>query len=266
MIKMNNMIDMRKKKNNRTKKAFLIVTLLLLGLWNFAQDEVIDASKPTNFYTQLNNQLEYNSKPTGGNVFGYRGEIQFAPSEAHLILAELPLMYNDKSDAFGLGDMRLRYFYLPYKNYDKFLGAFGPSVDVFFPTGNYENGLGSSSFLVQPGVTVGLMIADWIQMFPILSYQYTSKPTASSIPDISKIESHGISFQVITPVVFSKKFFMQITPIYTASNINIERQDRYIQELFAQYAITAKLQASAFYRGVFKDEDHTFRLGLVVFL
>ncbi|AZQ63285.1 hypothetical protein EI427_13845 [Flammeovirga pectinis] len=247
-------------------KILFICLLLLISSITFAQDEEIDASKPTNFYTQINNQLEYNSRKSGGNVMGYRAEIIYSPSEAHLILAEIPLMYNDQTEKFGLGDFRARYFYLPYKNYDKFFGAFGPSVDVFAPTGSFENGLGTSSWLVQPGVTAGLMIADWIQAFPILSYQYTSVPTADQIPTEFKEAQHGISFQVITPIIFSEKFFMQVTPIYTASNLTKTRQDRYIQEVFAQYAITPKLQTSVFYRGVFEDEDHTVRLGCVVFL
>ena len=71
------------------------------------EEEDFDASKPTNFYTQLINNLEYISRPTGGNMFGYRGEILFAPSEAHLILGELPLLYNDRTEKFGLGDRNL---------------------------------------------------------------------------------------------------------------------------------------------------------------
>ena len=251
------------------KQLLLVLGIFLFGLNVEAQEEketVIDPSKPTNFYTQLINQLEYNSRKSGGDIMGYRGEIQFAPSESHLFLAELPLLYNDQSGNFGLGDARVRYFYLPYKNYEKFVGAFGPSIDIFMPTGSFENGLGSSSWLIQPGVTVGLMIADWIQMFPILSYQYTSKPSTDLIPEEMKMDQHGISFQIITPIIFSENFFMQVTPVYTASNFGDARRDRYIQELFGQYKINSKLQASFFYRGIFQDEDHTVRLGLIVFL
>jgi hypothetical protein len=249
------------------KKQFLFLLCVVTvssALW--AQSDSIDASKPTNFYTQLYNHLEIETRKNGDNLSGYRAELMLAPSEAHLILAELPVLYHSGTDKFGIGDFRARYFYLPYKNYDKFVGAFGPSVDVFAPTGNFENGLGTSSWLVQPGVTVGLMISEQVQMFPILSYQFTSKPGTDLIPDNLKQEQHGMSFQIITPIVFSSKFFMQVTPIYTASNISNVRQDRYIQELVAQYAIKSNLQLSAFYRGIFEDENHTARLALVVFL
>ncbi|MBD0400032.1 hypothetical protein [Flammeovirga sp. EKP202] len=246
-------------------KQFIFYFLLLfLPHFIFAQEE-IDASKPTNFYTQLYNHLEYNYAKNGPDTYGYRAEFMLAPSEAHLILAELPLLHNTGTDKTGIGDFRARYFYLPYKNYDKFLGAFGPSVDVFAPTGNYDHGLGSGAWLIQPGVTVGLMIAEWIQAFPILSYQYTSSPVIER-PGLFQDPQHGISFQVIAPIILSDKMFLQVTPIYTASNLGMERNDRYIQEFIAQYALSEKLQLSGFYRGIFKDDNHTARLALVVFL
>lgn len=246
------------------KKLLVVVSFCIYGL-SFGQDSTeVDASKPTNFYTQINNQFEFNSRNFGGNIMGYRPEFILAPSEAHLILAETPILYNSNSKKGGISDLRARYFFLPYKNYDKFFGAFGPSIDVFAPTGNFNHGIGSGKWLIQPGVTAGLMIADWIQMFPILSYQYSSKNVW--IDSHSNNENHGISFQIITPIVFSEKAFIQITPIYSASDFTNQRIDRYIQELYGQYAIKEKLQISAFYRGIFKDIDHTFRMGLVLFL
>ena len=248
-------------------RAALVVLLITWSSKVFAQEEeAIDASKPTNFYTQLINNLEYVSNKTGGNMFGYRGEILFTPSEAHLILGELPLLFNDRTEKFGLGDIRARYFYLPYKNYDKFFGALGPSVDIFFPTGGFEDGLGSSSWVIVPGITVGLMAAEWIQFFPIFSYQWISKPGTNTIPENMKETRNGFTFQVITPIIFSDSFFMQVTPIYQANDVGVKRNDRYIQELLGQYAASEKIQVSGFFRGNFQDEVYSVRLGLVVFL
>ncbi len=246
-------------------KMIALVALSLLGLNSFAQEAPIDASKPTNFYTMLDNTLENTSSP-GQNVMGYRGKIMYAPSESHLILGELPVLYNDKTKKAGVGDIRARYFYLPYKNYDKFVGAFGPSIDLFAPTGSFEDGLGSGRFVVSPGVTVGLMAADWIQFFPIVSYQYASKPAYNTpTPEANKSTS-GVTLQVITPIVFSDKFFTQITPIYRMNNLGDERQDRFVQEVFAAYALTDKLQLTGFYNGNFKDNIHQASIGLTVFL
>lgn len=248
------------------KKVILILAVIFsINSLALAQDQQIDASKPTNFYSLLDNTFENTNSP-GQNVFGYRGKLMLAPSEKHLVLAELPLLYNDKTQKAGIGDIRARYFYLPYKNYDKLLGAFGPSIDVFAPTGNAANGLGSGRWTVSPGITAGLMAADWIQFFPILSYQYGSKPVNNSAEQIASEATHGMTFQVLTPIVFSEKFFMQVTPIFRMNNFNDERQNRFVQEATAVYSITPTMQISGFYNGNFKDNIHQVSAGLTIFL
>lgn len=248
---------------NATYLAALCVFALFVAEPCRAQE--VDASKPTNFYPLLDNSLEYNSRDAGGNLIGYRGNLTYPPSEEHLFLVELPVLYNDETEGFGLGDIRARYFYLPYKNYDRFFGAFGPSIDIFAPTGSFKDRIGSSSWVITPGVMGGFMLADWIQAFVVASYQYVSKPTTDLIPEDQKQERHGVTVQAITPVVFNDKFFMQITPIWSLADVEDTETSRYIQEVLAQYALAPTLQLSAFYRGNFKDKDHTVRVGLVVF-
>lgn len=257
-------VDIFTEKQKDMLRIPVLILLLCMAFHLQAQDD-IDASKPTNFYTLLDNTIENTNSPNQ-NVFGYRGKFLYAPSEAHLVLGEVPLLYNTRTEKFGVGDLRARYFFLPYKNYDKFLGAFGPSVDIFFPTGNFDDGLGSDRFIVSPGITVGLMAAEWIQFFPIISYQYASA-RVGDVPDgIPNESTSGLTFQVITPVVFSDKFFVQITPIFKMNNLGDERQDRFQQELFAAYSITADKQITGFYNGNFKDEVHQLAVGLTVFL
>lgn len=255
-------------------KQLLLVLAVFSSLLATAQDdqqaaasneeETIDASKPTNFYSFIDNTLEFSSQENQ-NVFGYRGKVTLALSEAHMVLAEVPLLYNDRSESFGIGDLRARYFWLPYKNYEKTIGAFGPSVDIFAPTGDYKNGLGSGRWIVSPGITVGIMAAEWIQFFPILSYQYASKPVYDNPAPSVDQETHGMSFQVITPIVFSEKFFVQVTPIFKMNDFNNERQDRYEQELFASYTLNPKMQVTAFYNGKFEDKNHTVSMGLSIY-
>ena len=249
----------------KIKIALIITWTCIAVLETRSQDTEIDASKPTNFYSLLDNTLEWVSSPEM-NIYGYRGKLMIAPSEFHLILGELPLLYNDVSAKFGIGDIRARYFYLPYKNYEKFFGSFGPSIDIYVPSGSREDGLGTGRWTIAPGVTAGLMLADWIQFFPILSYQYSSKPVGSSVPEAMNKAMHGITFQLRTPVVFSPKFFMQIVPKYQMNDIGDENRDRYVQEILAVYSIAPKLQISGFYNGNFKDKLHQFNLGVTVFL
>ncbi len=245
-------------------KTFVLV-VLIIGTSVSLKSQEIDASKPTNFYPLLDNSLEYNKRDAGGNLMGYRAQLMYTPSQAHLFLFEAPLLYNDQSKKFGLGDLRGRYFYLPYKNYDKFLGAFGPSIDIFAPTGSFENGLGSSSWSVSPGVTAGLMFADWIQAFPIISYIYASRPTTDLIPSDQKKATHGLTVQAIVTVVLNEKMYSQITPVYSLGDFTDEKLDRYIQEVLLAYSVTPTLQTTVFWRGNFKDNDHTIRAGLTVF-
>jgi hypothetical protein len=241
------------------------IFLLLIYSGILAQDQEIDASKPTNFYSFIDNTLEYQTSDNQ-NIYGYRGNLTLAPAEEHLVLAEIPLLYNDRTSKFGLGDIRVRYFWLPYKNYDEFVGAFGPSIDIFAPTGSYEDGLGTSSWVISPGVTVGLMAADWIQFFPVLSYQYVSKQTSDLIPDDQKKTRYGLTFQVLTSVVFGPNFFMQFTPIISMNDFDEEKQDRFVQEIFASYSIQPTIQLTGFFRGNFEDQVYTYRLGLVLYL
>ena len=51
--------------------ALALLLLPVLSGISFAQEEVIDSSKPTNFYTFLENNLEYSDAP-GQKVYGYR--------------------------------------------------------------------------------------------------------------------------------------------------------------------------------------------------
>lgn len=243
--------------------AFALLAMTISGPLT-AQE--VDASKPTNFYPLLDNSLEYNSRESRGNLMGYRAQLIWPPSDKHLFLFEVPLLYNEGTKRFGLGDLRGRYFFLPYKNYDNFFSAFGPSIDVFAPTGSFESGLGGSTWSISPGVTAGLMLADWIQAFPIVSYQFVSKATTDLIPESRKRALSGLTFQAIIPVVFTQAFFAQITPVYAISDLeDASSSSRYIQEVLLAYSLAPTLQASVFWRGNFEDKDHTVRAGVTVF-
>jgi len=65
--------------------SFLLVLLINVTLM-FGQDQntgseegEIDSSKPTNFYSFLDNTLEYSSQKNQ-NIFGYRGKLTLALS------------------------------------------------------------------------------------------------------------------------------------------------------------------------------------------
>ena len=240
------------------KKVNLILAIISLlavssAFGQHAKEQVIDASKPTNFYNSVNHAFEFISRPDGGNLLGYRANVVLAPSEKNLILGEIPLQYNTESKNFGLGDIRARYFYLPYKNYTKFFGAFGPSIDIIAPTGNSSNGIGSGRWTIAPGIAMGLMFSESIQVFPILSYQYISK-AVNSDNSAANDAINGGSLQFVTVLVASPKTFFQITPTFSQSYQNSIGSFSYIQEINFGYQIGAKSVLGAYCKRDFKSD------------
>ena len=136
------------------KRLVLILVVLhftaIKAQKNKAKD--VDASNPTNLYTQVNTLFEYTSLKDGTNLYGFRGNIQYTFNPNNLVLAEIPILYNDITDAFGLSDIRIRYFSVIKRTMtkDKF-SVIAPFLDVTLPTGNFSDGLGSSSYVLSAG-------------------------------------------------------------------------------------------------------------------
>lgn len=246
-------------------KVELTFLIILSALTTLAQQEpAIDASKPTNFYSYLNNSLEFISREKNGNLVGYRAGITYSPSERHLILGEVPLQYNIQRGKFGLGDIRARYFYLPYKDYEKFIGAFGPSIDIIAPTGTSSNGIGTGRWIIAPGLATALMFADWVQVFPVLSYQYMSKPVSGD-STVVKDPINGITLQFISVFALSQKAFVAVTPTFNEHFLAGTSSFSYIQELSFGYMVAPKGQISAYLKGDFKDNLYQMSVGYTVF-
>ena len=234
-----------------------------------AQDDVPkDNSKPTNLYNQLDNLLQFKTTPNF-NTYGYNPKLSWAPSEIFSLITEVPFLYNDKTKKFGLSDMRIRAFFVPYKNYEKTVGSFGASLDVGLPTGSFENGLGSSSWRISPGFIIGFILnkAQTISIFPNLSYTYTSEPSSPLVPEYLKETDHGFTFQVISSFVLSKNAFFLLTPIYDVKDFGDEKEDEFIIELEPVFDIMKdKYQVGFLYRGELSSSIHSFSLNFTLFL
>ena len=248
---------------------FILCTISSFCLYaQVDNDNQKDNSKPTNVYSQIDNFLEFATYKTF-NTFGYNPRLTYTPNEDNALTLELPLLYTTKTDRFGLGDIRLRYFYIPYRDYTKTFGSFGASMDAFLPTGNFEDGLGSSSWRFSPGLTFGLILnqSQTISFFPIISYIYTTEPTSDLIDPELKEPDHGMNFQVIGSFIISNDAFVLITPIYDLKDLGDEREDDVLLEVESVFDIAKdKYQMGFFYRGAFLSESHTFRVFFTVFL
>jgi hypothetical protein len=248
------------------KKQFLYFTavFILMNVTSHAQEpQQIDASKPTNFYSFLNNTLEFISREGKGNLVGYRANITWSPSERHLFLGEVPFLFNSKTEKFGVGDIRVRYFFLPYKNYANFIGAFGPSVDIIAPVGNVANGIGTGRWIIAPGLAGALMFSEMFQLFPVLSYQYMSKPVTSDA--VVNDPMNGVSLQLIAVLALSQKAFVSATPTFNQLYLNGSGTFSYVQELSFGYMVGQKGQLSAYFKGDFKDNLYQMSVGYTVF-
>lgn len=242
--------------------------ILLNSNMTRAQEKEIDASKPTNLYTQLTNSAEWTRTKEGTNLYGYRAGLSLASTnQRHLVMGEIPLLYNDKTEKFGLSDIRVRYFGITHLDYTKkFGGVWGGSVDLFVPTGKFEDGLGSSSWVVAPGIVGALMLSKSFQAFPIVSYQMITKPTSDLIPAAQKKVRHGLTFQAVAVLNFNS-WFLWMTPIYVVPDLGDSSQkNRFIIELNPSLNPVGKLKPSAFYRYDFENESHQLRASVVVYL
>lgn len=233
-----------------------------------AQEKEIDASKPTNLYTQLSNSAEWSRTKDGANLYGYRGSISLASAnQRHLLMGELPLLYNDKTSKFGLSDIRLRYFGITHLDYSKkFGGVWAGSVDLIAPTGKFEDGLGTGSWVIAPGIVGGLILSKTFQSFPIVSYQFISKSSSDLIPEAQKKARHGLTFQAITVLNFNS-WFLWLTPIYVIPDLGDSSQkNRFIIELNPSLNPVGNVKPSAFYRYDFQNKSHQLRASVIIYI
>jgi len=148
------------------------------------QDEIPDRSKPTNLYTMLESNAEWQSL-AGGNRYGLRFMGSVALNASNQFQVELPVgvsEYTGQDRSLGVGDVRVRYFVVPYRRPESRLFSLGASLDVTAPTGSVEDGHGAGAWHLIPGVMAGFRLDDagaW-SLFSILSFQYSIGEAACS--------------------------------------------------------------------------------------
>jgi len=255
-------------------KVFCLLALLLISFSSInAQDstgkkvEEIDPAKPTNFYTQVNLAAEY-SFGKADELIGTRISGQYTFNPNNLVLFELPLLYNTDRKAGGLGDIRLRYFGIIKKDYNKTfpkVATVAPTLDVVLPTGSFKNGLGSSSLVVAPGLVWGYFFNAKTQVFPIVSYQYIRKPGSDLVPEDLRYDKHGLTLQAIANYSFNKKTFLQVTPIYAINDLS-RGGDAFTAELKLSNLPTTKSKIQLFIRQEFTRKQTTINAGYTVYL
>lgn len=195
-------------------------TLFLTPIFSWSQTQTnsnktneIDPSKPSNLYSSINFSGEWQKLSGNVNTYGTRISASYAISEKNLLQVELPLMYNDQSKKFGIGDIRARYFGLLLKDDSKTINSFGGSIDIFAPTGSMQNGLGTGSWMIAPGIIAGITVSPKILLYPILSYVHVTKPDIAGAS-----ATNGGSFEIISVFDLGAASWIQITPKYAIND------------------------------------------------
>lgn len=256
---------------NKIIPIWIIVMISIMNCLN-AQDTTktavqdIDPSKPTNLYTQINANLEYQAGKNQ-NLYGVRANVQYAFNPDNLLLIELPFLYNDRTSKFGVGDMRVRYFNAIKRNISPSFIAIAPFADVTIPMGSYENGIGSSVWSVAGGVVFGFIATKKLSLFPGISYVHITKPLTDLIPDDLKSTSDGIGLQFNASYSFNKSTFLFFNPTPTFLHSNGKWRSIWSGELnLNKIIIPNKLKVNVFWGPNFTSDIHVFRLGSTFFL
>lgn len=276
MIKNYNFINERNTytlilKNMKTRLT-LVSAILCATIAIYAQEgastekQEIDASKPTNLYTQINTNLE-GSFSEAQNLFGLRVNVSYAINPDNLILAEVPMMYNNRTEKFGISDTRIRYFAVIKRNISNRIIAIAPFTDITFPTGSFENGLGTSSWSIAIGSVFGIVATKKLALFPGVSYVYTTKPGTDLIPEDSKFAGNGIGLQFNASYSFSKRTFMFVNPTPLFINKNSKWETVWLGELNLNHIfIPNKLKGNIYWGPNFTNKIHVIRIGTTFYL
>jgi hypothetical protein len=254
------------------KASSLFIVVLLISLHVNAQDSSsttkkdIDPSKPTNLYTQVNLNLEYQNGKVQ-NLFGARVNVQYALNPDNLFLVEIPFLFNDATAHFGVGDMRIRYFNAIKRNITKSFIAIAPFADISVPTGSYKNGLGTSRWSLGAGVVFGFILSKKLSLFPGINYVHQTKASSELIPEESKFTSNGLGFQFNASYVINKQTFLFVNPIPVFINTNGSWNSSWTAECsFNRIIVPNKFKMNVGWYPNFTANTNTFRLGGTFFL
>jgi hypothetical protein len=253
------------------KKLTILSTIFLFSIGINAQETAetkkeIDPSNPTNLYTQVNGSLEYQDGKTA-NLYGVRVNVQYAFNPDNLMLVELPFLHNDVTNKTGISDMRVRYYHVAKKGITKSFIAIVPFIDVSIPIGNYENGLGSSSWSLAGGVVGGFILSPKLSLFPGISYVHITKQNTDLIPEAFKYSSDGIGLQFNASYKFTKTTFMFINPTPTFLSTNGTWKTFWSGDLNLNHIITPnKFKVNAGWSPNFTTKQNNFKIGATLYI
>lgn len=249
------------------KKLIYFFACLIISISSKAQDTVtivepiptekeIDASKPTNLYTQVNVLPEYQNIKNGSDLYGSRFNIQYAANADNLFIIEVPFLHSMATNKTGLSDLRVRYFSAVKRNITPRLIALAPFLDITAPTGSVKNGLGTGSWSLSAGAVIGYIVTSRFAVFPGVGYVY-----------LTKTKSSGIGVQLNGSYSFSKRTFMFINPTPSFINANGKWNSIWSGDFSVnRIVVPNKLKLNVSFNPDFTNEIYVYRAGATFYL
>jgi hypothetical protein len=196
----------------------LFLTILLCSFTpSFAADsDEVDPSDPTAAATNIQIIPEYDRGEDfearllrlnydydwGGGVYSINIEASYGIVD-----------FNDGETETGFGDVRGRFFWKFYDRPGTPLSNIVFNLDVFFPTGDADRGLGLGTFLIGPSLVFSFPLGNTFAMFPNPKLQFSTgktkgrssafPPGKNPLPDRLS-EEHILAFELET--FFVKQF------------------------------------------------------------
>lgn len=218
----------------------------------------VDPSNAGNLYTQINTNFEFKTLPGGYEIYGLRVNGQYAFNMNNMIMFEVPFLYNDHTDKFGISDLRVRYYTAVMRNMTKTFTFLIPFADVSLPTGSFTRGLGTGRWSIGVGAILGIRVNNHLSVFPGISYVYVTEDRVELPVDD---HSNGISLQTNASLKFSKRAYVFINPILTYTYMLSSWHANWRGELNFNYLIKPTFKVNAGWYPDFTNESHQFRIG-----
>jgi hypothetical protein len=258
------------------KKLFYLFAFLFISVASKAQDTTtivepipaekdIDASKPTNLYTQVNVLPEYQNLKKGSDLYGSRFNIQYAANADNLFIIEVPFLHSMATKKTGLSDLRVRYFSAVKRNITPRLIALAPFLDITAPTGSVKDSLGSGSWSISAGAVIGYIVTSRFAIFPGVGYVHVTKP--NYFADSISFKSNGVGLQLNGSYSFSKRTFMFINPTPAFINTNGIWKSFWSGDFsLNRIVVPNKLKLNVSFNPDFTNEIYVYRAGATFYL
>lgn len=218
----------------------------------------IDPSNAGNLYTQVNTSFELKRSQGDRYMYGLRMNGQYAFNPNNMILFEVPVMYNDHTEKFGISDFRIRYYRAVMRNMSKTFTFLIPFADVSMPTGSFSKGLGTGRWSFGAGLILGVRISKSFSLFPGISYVYVTKDRVELPIDD---HSNGLSIQTNASLKFTKRLYAFINPIFTYTYSLSSWHPNWKAEVNLNYMIKPTFKVNVGWSPDFTNTTHVFRAG-----